>query len=176
MGVIAIEGMKFYAFHGYYPQEQLIGGEFIVDIYLEVDYLSAAKNDELSETINYETVFRISKAEMSKKSKLIESVAQRILLKIKSFYGNLESLRIRISKMNPPLGSPVSRTYVELNENFRKQCGKCKKAILVQTEGDCWEKYGRVFPERRAIMLNSFGNNLCKQCIEPYLIQNSDES
>ena len=52
MGLIAIEGMKFYAFHGYYPQEQLIGTEFLVDVYVEVNTTTAAANDSLSDTIN----------------------------------------------------------------------------------------------------------------------------
>jgi dihydroneopterin aldolase len=175
MGLIAIEGMKFYAFHGYYPEEELIGTEFLVDVYVEVNISTAAANDNLSDTVNYETIFRIAKAEMSKKSKLIESVAQRIIFKIKSFYANIEGLKVRISKLHPPLGSPVARTFIELSENYRRQCGKCKKDIFVQIEGDCWEKFGRVFPERKSSMISTFGNNLCKQCIEPYLIVNSND-
>jgi dihydroneopterin aldolase len=172
--MIAIEGMKFYAFHGYYPQEQLIGTEFLVDVYVEVNISKAGNSDQLSDTVNYETIYRIVKAEMSKKSKLIEHVAQRIIFKIKSFYAHIEGLKVRISKLNPPLGNPVARTFVELHENYRKQCGKCKKEILVQFDGDCWEKYGRLFPERKANLLSNFGNNLCQQCIEPYLIPKSD--
>jgi dihydroneopterin aldolase len=86
--MIAIEGMKFYAFHGYYPQEQLIGTEFLVDVYVEVNISKAGNSDQLSDTVNYETIYRIVKAEMSKKSKLIEHVAQRIIFKIKSFYAH----------------------------------------------------------------------------------------
>jgi dihydroneopterin aldolase len=44
----------------------------------------------------------------------------------------------------------------------------------VQFDGDCWEKHGRLFPERKANLLSNFGNNLCQQCIEPYLIPKSD--
>jgi dihydroneopterin aldolase len=175
MGLIAIEGIKFYAYHGYYPQEQLIGTEFLVDVYVEVNTTSAGNSDQLADTVNYETIFRIAKAEMAKKSNLIENVAQRIIYRIKTFYANIEGLKVRISKLNPPLGSSVSRTYIELSENYRKQCAKCKKAILVQVEGDCWEKYGRVFPERKATLLSNYGNNLCRQCIEPYLIQKIEE-
>jgi dihydroneopterin aldolase len=175
MGLIAIEGMKFYAYHGYYPQEQLIGTEFLVDVYVEVNTTSAGNSDQLSDTVNYETIFRIAKAEMAKKSKLIENVAQRIIYRIKTFYANIEGLKVRISKLNPPLGNPVSRTYIELSENYKQQCEKCKKGILVQVEGDCWEKYGRVFPERKATMQRNYGNNLCRQCIEPYLIQKTEE-
>ena len=175
MGLIAIEGMKFYAFHGYYPEEQLIGTEFMVDVYVGVNISTAAESDQLTDTVNYETIFRISKAEMSKKSKLIEHVAQRIMNKIKTFYANIESLKIRISKFNPPLGSTVNRTFIELSEDFKKQCGKCKKVIFVQEEGDCWEKYGKVFPERKNSMSSNYGKDLCKACIEPYLIQNPSE-
>lgn len=37
MGVIEIEGMKFYAFHGHYETERRVGNNFRVDVKLETD-------------------------------------------------------------------------------------------------------------------------------------------
>jgi dihydroneopterin aldolase len=171
MGLIAIEGMEFYAYHGYYPEEQLIGTGYLVDVYVTVNTVAVVKSDELSDTVNYETIYRISKMEMSKNSKLIETVAQRIIDRIKSIFDNIESLTVRISKLNPPLGSSVQRTFIELSENYLSKCGKCQKPILVQQQGDCWNKYGKIYPETQATLSRNYGKNLCKNCIEPYLLK-----
>lgn len=177
MGIIAIEGMRFQAYHGYYPEEQILGTEYLVDVYVTVNTSNVSKSDKLADTVNYVTIFRISKAEMSINSKLIETVAQRIIDRIKSLFGNIEELKIRISKLNPPLGSTVTRTFIELHEDYRSKCGKCKKDILVQNDGDCWIKYGRLFEETKLTLFRNFGNNICESCIEPYLfkVNSSDE-
>jgi 7,8-dihydroneopterin aldolase/epimerase/oxygenase len=176
MGIIAIEGMRFQAYHGYYPEEQILGTEYLVDVYITVNTSSVSKSDKLADTVNYETIFRISKGEMSINSKLIETVAQRIIDRIKSLFGNIEELKIRISKLNPPLGSTVTRTFIELHEDYRSKCGKCKKNILVQNEGDCWTKYGRLFDETKLTLFRNFGNNLCKSCLQPYIaVKNQEE-
>ena len=35
MGQIALEGMEFFAFHGYYDEEQKIGNKYGIDLYIE---------------------------------------------------------------------------------------------------------------------------------------------
>ena len=37
MGKIAIEGMQFYAYHGYYKEERHLGGSYMVDVVIESD-------------------------------------------------------------------------------------------------------------------------------------------
>ena len=50
MGKVAIEGMQFYAHHGYYHEEQKLGGHYNVDVYVDMDLSKAAKSDELEDT------------------------------------------------------------------------------------------------------------------------------
>ena len=42
MGQIALEGMEFFAFHGYYDEEQKIGNKYGVDLYIETNLNAAA--------------------------------------------------------------------------------------------------------------------------------------
>ncbi|MCA1747113.1 MAG: dihydroneopterin aldolase, partial [Bacteroidales bacterium] len=35
--MIKIEGMEFYAFHGHYKEEQIVGNRFLVDLEMETD-------------------------------------------------------------------------------------------------------------------------------------------
>jgi dihydroneopterin aldolase len=114
MGVIAVEGLQFYAHHGYYKEEQVLGGKYMVDIYMTLDITEAADSDVLSKTINYEEIYRLTKEEMEAHSKLIEHVCNNILIKIKNRYPQLTHLKVRVSKHNPPMKGNVERVYVEL--------------------------------------------------------------
>jgi dihydroneopterin aldolase len=114
MGLIAIEGLQFYSHHGYYKEEQVLGGKYTVDIYMQLNIDEAAATDDLKKTVNYEEVYQLTKTEMEVHAKLIEHVCQRILLKIKNKYPDLERVKVRVSKHTPPLKGSVERVYVEL--------------------------------------------------------------
>ena len=79
MSTISIEQMEFYAYHGCFKEEQIIGTRFLVDLYLETDTKKAEKTDELADTVNYQEVYLLVKKEMDIKSKLLEHVGRRIL-------------------------------------------------------------------------------------------------
>ena len=61
MGKIRIEKMSFKAYHGVYPKENKIGGEFVVDVELDVDIDKAGKSDALEDTYDYSKVYRYVK-------------------------------------------------------------------------------------------------------------------
>lgn len=115
MSKVALEGMQFYAYHGYYEEERIIGGYFVVDVYIDTNFVLAAQADDLSGTVNYETVYFICRMEMKRPSKLIENVAQRIHSKLSDVFTKASGILVRISKLNPPLGGPVNRSYVEVD-------------------------------------------------------------
>ena len=104
MGLIQIENMEFYAFHGHYREEQIVGNKFLVDLSIDADMSGPASTDNLKDAINYQLAYRLVKEEMEKKSKLLENIAKRIM---DTIYENFESVRevtVKISKMNPPMG------------------------------------------------------------------------
>lgn len=113
MSLIAIEGMQFYAYHGYYKEEQVLGGKYTVDIYMNVEVNEASLTDNLEKTINYEEVYKITKAEMEQRSKLIEHVCVRIAQKVKNNFTQIQSLKVRVSKFQPPLKGNVERVFFE---------------------------------------------------------------
>ena len=77
-GIIFVRDIKIYAYHGCLEEEELIGGNYIVDVKIYCDYSEAAKNDDLSKTVDYCEVYEIVKFQMKIRSKLIENAAQRI--------------------------------------------------------------------------------------------------
>lgn len=111
---IRMEGMKFYAFHGVLPQENLVGAYYYVDLKLKTDFTHAAETDELEDTINYAEVFEAVKKEMAIPSKLLEHVCQRIASSIFQKFSTVESLEISLYKENPPMGSQSKKIGVEV--------------------------------------------------------------
>lgn len=115
MALIEIEDMEFYAFHGHFREEQLVGNRFLVSVAFEVDTQKAQQSDELSDTVNYVAVYQIIKQQMAIKTKLLERLAQRIVDAIYVEFPFLASVRLKVSKMNPPIGGKISCVSVTLS-------------------------------------------------------------
>ena len=114
MSTISIEQMEFYAYHGCFKEEQIIGTRFLVDLYLETNTEEAEKTDDLEDTVNYQEVYLLVKKEMDIKSKLLEHVGRRILDSIMKRFPRLVSAELKISKMNPPLGGKIKNVSITL--------------------------------------------------------------
>ncbi|MFA5417582.1 MAG: dihydroneopterin aldolase [Bacteroidales bacterium] len=112
--IISIEGMEFFAYHGCFAEEQVIGTKFRVDLFLRVDTTLAEESDRLQDTVNYQAVYQFVKIEMRINSKLLEHVGRRILNRIKAEFPTVGSARVKICKLNPPLGGKMEFVSVEL--------------------------------------------------------------
>lgn len=111
---VALEGVRFFAYHGYYPEEQKAGNEFLVDIETSM-LVKENLNDELSETVNYERLFEIAAIEMKTPRKLLETVAHRMLKAIVEEFPQLSSVMVSIRKLNLPVKGEVRNSLVELS-------------------------------------------------------------
>ncbi|WP_020537961.1 dihydroneopterin aldolase [Lewinella cohaerens] len=114
MALIGLEGMRFNGPHGFYPEEEVLGNDFLIDIYLDVNTRRAAMHDDLGSTVNYETVYLMVQSEMKKSAQLIETLADRIVSRISEFYDNLKGIRLVVRKLNPPLSGQVAAAYIEV--------------------------------------------------------------
>lgn len=110
--VVEVNGIKLYAFHGCLPEEAAIGGHYVVDVHLTTNFDKAMRNDDLSKTIDYVDVNRIVKREMAVRSKLIEHVGYRILEGIKSEISGVLSLKIKVTKIAPPINGDVTNVAI----------------------------------------------------------------
>jgi len=115
MSIISIEGMEFFAYHGCFKEEQLIGTKFNIDIFLTVETTLAEESDSLEDTVNYQEVFQLVKKEMETTSKLLEHVGNRILNSLKDRFPQVEKATLKIRKMNPPLGGKMDFVSVTLD-------------------------------------------------------------
>ena len=110
---VALEGARFFAHHGYYPEEQKIGNVFYLDIVTR--FAATGKNDdEISDTINYETLYEIAQSEMSQPKKLLETVVCNILNSIKSRFEFVQYIEVTLQKVAPPFAGEVKNSVVSL--------------------------------------------------------------
>ena len=116
MITVLLKGAEFFAYHGYYPEEQILGGRFVVDLAVSFNEHGNA-NDQLKNTINYERLHHICCNEMKNPHKLIETVAQAIADKIKNDYPFTERIELTVKKLNPPMKGSIAYSGVTVNYN-----------------------------------------------------------
>lgn len=116
MGKIQVNNIKLYAYHGCLEEEAKIGSWYRVNVEVEGDLAKSALTDDLSETIDYVHLNRIVKEEMESRSKLLESVVQRILDRFFDEISILEKAQVSIAKLNPPIGGNVEEVLLTLQQ------------------------------------------------------------
>ena len=114
MDILCLNKMVFYARHGVFPQERIVGQVYEIDLKLWLDLGPVGQSDRIEEGLSYADVYETVKNEMQKPSNTIEHVAERICLKIKSEYHTVKKVRICLRKENPPLGGQVGSAEVIL--------------------------------------------------------------
>lgn len=103
MGVIRLEGLEFFAHHGYHHEEQKLGNRYAVDIELQAEFGKAAEEDDLTGTINYEEVYALISEIMAHNAKLLEHIAHKINTQILERFLEVQRVEVKVSKFNPPL-------------------------------------------------------------------------
>ena len=114
MGQIYLENIRTYSHHGCMKEETVIGSEYRVDLWVDADLTVASSSDDLKDTLDYVVLHKIVVDEMKSPSHLLEHVAQRIIDRIKSTVTDLLHIRVRVSKINPPIGGDVQSVSVLL--------------------------------------------------------------
>ena len=111
-GLLELRGMRFRAFHGCLEEEKRDGNDFVVDLTAVYDMEAAAGSDSLADAADYSGIYDIVAEQMARPSNLLENVASRICEAVKSGYPQLEYIRVRVAKLNPPLGGPCEQSAV----------------------------------------------------------------
>jgi dihydroneopterin aldolase len=109
---VALHDVKCFAYHGYYPEEQLTGTHFLVSI--SVDFIHQGDTENLQHTINYEILNDIILKEMTKTQKMLETVVKSMLNKVVECFPFVTSSVVGIKKLHPPMVGEVGHSYVQL--------------------------------------------------------------
>lgn len=116
--IVALKDVKCFALHGYYPEEQLTGNHFVVD--LETEFTPQGFDDELAQTVNYEELNNIILAEMKHTQKLLETVLNNIISKVIELYPFVDTVNVSVKKLNPPMPGQIGHSFVKLSYTSAK--------------------------------------------------------
>ena len=111
---IILSGLRFHAYHGVMAQERQTGGDFLVDLQVMCDLEKAVHSDDLSDTLNYGTLYDLVHQEMMQPSQLLEHVAGRIAQRVFDGFPQVENVVITVTKVNPPMGADLKGASVTL--------------------------------------------------------------
>ncbi len=111
---VSIKGAEFFAFHGFYDEEQRAGNKFIVDITVSLKSFDSL-DDNIEDTVNYEHLHQICKSVMSNTQRLLETVVLNIINELQTRFKNIESGSVKLEKISPQLGGKVGKAVIEMS-------------------------------------------------------------
>ncbi|MCL2028024.1 MAG: dihydroneopterin aldolase [Bacteroidales bacterium] len=106
--------MKFFAHHGCFETERVVGTSFNVNLAFDVDTGKAEVSDDISDTVSYSDVYQVVKTEMQMPSNLLEHVAHRIANAVLQTFPQTSNVELEIQKLNPPLGGEIGYAGVKI--------------------------------------------------------------
>ena len=116
MGKIILKNVRCYSFHGCLKEESIIGSDYLVNLKVWASLKKSAQSDELIDTVDYVLLNHVIKTEMSKPSKLLETVAKRINNEIFKKEPRVTKSVVSITKLCPPINGDVEGVSVKLKQ------------------------------------------------------------
>ena len=111
MGLITIEGIRVFAYHGHLPEEAVLGGHFIVNVWVDADTNKVEKTDDLNDTVDYVNIIEIVKKQMQIRANMIEVPAKRIvdaILKLQQ----VQKVKVEVEKIQPTIDAIFDKISV----------------------------------------------------------------
>ncbi|NBD28053.1 dihydroneopterin aldolase [Paenibacillus glycinis] len=112
---MTLRGMRFFGYHGVFPEENKLGQQYIVDLGLRLDLAEAAATDNLEATVNYAEVYAfVKEIVQGPPFKLIEALAGNIASAVLDAYTSVNEVTVSVTKPNPPFEIYFDGVTVEL--------------------------------------------------------------
>lgn len=113
LATIGLEGVKFNAAIGWYPEERIFKNNFIVD--LSVTFIvETSLTSDLNNSIDYMKIYTICASAFEKESLLIETVAQDIIDEIIKAFAVVSEINVTVKKLNPPVKAQIGASFIKL--------------------------------------------------------------
>lgn len=116
MGIIKLENIRVYAYHGCLKEETKIGSDYRVDIKVKANLKNSAKSDRLEDTVDYVFLNRVICEEMAIPRKLLETVANSIIQRVLNEDKMVKKVIVAVSKINPPIGGDVASVTIKMSK------------------------------------------------------------
>ena len=116
MGIIKLQNIRTFSYHGCLVEESKIGSDYRVDLEIKADLRKSMLTDELSDTVDYVHLNKIVVEEMAIRSNLLEHAAQRIIKRTFSELPEVSRIILGVTKLNPPIGGDVEAVTIQIEE------------------------------------------------------------
>jgi 7,8-dihydroneopterin aldolase/epimerase/oxygenase len=115
MDRIVLTGLEFHAYHGVFGEEAKLGGRFIVDVEITVNFSGALR---IEDTVHYGEVFEIVKLEVTgTRHDLIETLANNIAAQVLEAHAPVQRLTVRVHKPFAPIPGLFRDVFVEVTRS-----------------------------------------------------------
>ena len=111
MSLITIEGIRIFAHHGHLPEEEKLGGHFIVNVWVTINTSTVERTDDLRDTVDYVKIIDVVKEQMEIRSNMIEHPAKRIVDAILSL-DKVQKVKVEVEKNQPPIRAHFNKISV----------------------------------------------------------------
>lgn len=112
---IALRNCAFFARHGVYNEEEVLGQRFFVDAVLTVNGTGTLEDDEIEGTVDYGKAFTaIEKIIKGKRKYLIEALAFEVAKSLCKKFNMVESAKVTIRKPNAPVQGVLDTVEVTI--------------------------------------------------------------
>lgn len=113
---IRIQNMQFHGHIGVYSEEKKIGQTIQID--LEVAVNATPMDDQLSSTVSYGEFYpMIQKIIEQNHVNLIETLAQKIINAIKQLDQRIQTVTVRVRKLNLPVDGVFDNVEIEMKQS-----------------------------------------------------------
>ena len=111
---IRLDGIYLRAFHGCYDLEQQVGNRFRVDVVIRTPLGDLPKTDDVTQAVNYRTVYEIVERTMQRTQRTVEAAAANIIEAIRAEFPQIVEIECTVAKIAPPLGGKIDKVSVTL--------------------------------------------------------------
>jgi dihydroneopterin aldolase len=111
---IRLDGIYLRAYHGCYDLEQQVGNRFRVDMVIKTPLGNLPETDDVTQAVNYLTVYEIVERTMQRTQRTIEAAANNIIVAVKEVFPQIVEVECTVAKIAPPLGGKIDKVSVTL--------------------------------------------------------------
>lgn len=119
MDIIRLTGIRGYGYTGVFPEEQVLGQWFEVDVSLWLDLSPAGQSDRLSDTLDYGAVVKtvqqlIEESKVALLERLASEIADSILYPSHQVGPEVQQVQVALTKLTPPIPKFSGKVTIEL--------------------------------------------------------------
>ena len=118
---IIISGLKVFAWHGVYEEEQEKGQNFIINAKFRLDTTTAGESDSLEDSVDYGKIcLFINDFMRINRYNLLETVANQLARKLLAKFSQVQSVELEVEKPEAPIPVPIRTVSVKIERSWHR--------------------------------------------------------